>query len=72
MKDFLDKYLKRSISYKRLSDVAGIYPSTIYRWLDNKHHPSIYNLKLICIALERLTGTDKNELYLDYINNFVE
>ena len=69
MRNFLDKHLKRSISVKRLADVAGIYPSTIYRWLDNKHHPSIYNLKLMCTAIARLTKKDKDELYLECCNN---
>ena len=72
MRLFLDKHLQKKRTYKEISDIAGIYPSTLYRWLEGKHYPNVYSLKLICIALERVTGTNRNELIIDYFTNHVE
>ena len=37
MRTFLDKHLQKKRTYKEISDIAGIYPSTLYRWLEGKH-----------------------------------
>lgn len=72
MREFLDKHLQKKISYKEISDIAGIYPSTLYRWLEGKHNPNVYSLKLLCLAMERVIKIPHEELLLDFFRNHVE